>query len=402
MGRPTIRILAAACAATLLLGACGRSTPAPGTTPSTGGVLSSAPSSSHLPPLGSIHVRLTMVATLDSPLALAVRAGDTALYVAEQTGRVMAIREGTVDSTPVLDLRGQIVSGGEQGLLGLAFSPDGGFVYVDYTDLQGNTNVVEFAMDADDRAVVSSRREVLFVHQPFANHNGGNLAFGPDGDLYVALGDGGGGGDPLHNGQSLSTLLAKILRIDPRPGGQPPPDGRGYAVPDGNPFVGVAGARPEIWAFGLRNPWRFSFDRATGDLWIGDVGQGAWEEVDRQPADSAGGQNYGWNRLEGTHAFQGSAPSDAVPPVFEYSHDGGCAVTGGFVYRGSAIPRLRGVYVFGDFCQGNVMGLRLIAGRPVVGRLGPHVDSLSSFGQDSDGELYAMSLSGGVYRLDPA
>jgi glucose/arabinose dehydrogenase len=273
---------------------------------------------------------------------MAVRAGDPTLYVAEKVGRVRAIRGDGVDPRPVLDLSGQISLGGEQGLLGLAFSPDGRFLYVNYTDPAGDTHVTEFAMG--NRSVdLASRRDVLFVDQPFSNHNGGNLVFGPDGYLYLGLGDGGSAGDPLGNAQSLGTLLGKMLRIDPRPGG-----GRPYRIPEDNPFVDREGARPEIWAYGLRNPWRYSFDRNTGDLWIGDVGQSAREEIDLQAAQSAGGENYGWDRLEGTLRFEGSAPPNAVPPVFEYGRDQGGTVIGGYVYRGRDIPGLNGTYLFGD------------------------------------------------------
>jgi glucose/arabinose dehydrogenase len=326
---------------------------------------------------------------------MAVRAGDPSLYIAEQGGRIMALRNGRVDSQPVLDLSGQISAGGEQGLLGLAFSPDGRFLYVNFTDQDGNTNVDELQW-GDQGPLLGSTRRVLFVEQPAANHNGGNLAFGPEGDLYIGLGDGGGEGDPFGTGQSLGSLLGKMLRIDPRPSG-----GRPYGIPPANPFVGRSGARPEIWAYGLRNPWRYSFDRETGDLWIGDVGGSQEEEVDFQRAGSGGGQNYGWNRLEGTKPFQGSAPPNAVPPVYEYTHDNGCVVTGGYVYRGPAIPALEGAYVFADFCRGRIMGLRMIAGRARVRFLGPTLESLSSFGEDQDGELYALSLTGGVFKLTP-
>ena len=246
-----------------------------------------------------VRVTLERVATLEQPLAISIRAGDPALYVAEKTGRVMAIRDGRVLPRPVLDLRGDVSLGGEQGLLGLAFSPDGSYLYVNYTDVDGNTRIVGYAMQGD-RAVVASRREVLFVDQPYDNHNGGDLVFGPDGDLYIGLGDGGSGGDPQGNGQSLGTLLGKMLRIEPTPTGPQP-----YRVPEDNPFVGDAGARPEIWAYGLRNPWRYSFDPATGDLWIADVGQSAWEEIDRLPAGAPGGANLGWSLLEGTHRYAG-------------------------------------------------------------------------------------------------
>jgi glucose/arabinose dehydrogenase len=343
-----------------------------------------------------VDVRLVRVATLDQPLALAVRPDDPNLYVAEKTGRVVAIRDGHVDRRPVLDLSKEVSLGSEQGLLGLAFSPDGRFLYVNFTDVNGDTRIEEYAM-VDGRADLASRREILSVEQPYANHNGGNLVFGPDGYLYIGLGDGGSGGDPQGNGQSLSTLLGKMLRISPRPSGD-----AAYGIPPDNPFVGQANARPEIWAYGLRNPWRYSFDRMTGDLWIGDVGQSAWEEIDRQPADSAGGENYGWNLLEGTHHYESDAPPGSIAPVYEYSHDqGGCVVTGGYVYRGSAIPGLRGTYVFADFCLGQVEGLRVRDGHVAQHmRLGPVVQGVTSFGEDPAGELYVMSIAGGLYRLD--
>jgi glucose/arabinose dehydrogenase len=241
----------------------------------------------------------------------------------------------------------------------------------------------------------SPERHVLSVAQPFSNHNGGELVFGPDGYLYVGLGDGGSAGDPMGNGQSLQTMLGKILRISPRPAGGAP-----YTVPDGNPFSG--GAVPEIWDYGLRNPWRFSFDRQTGDLWIGDVGQYAWEEDDFAPAGSTSGLNFGWNLFEGTHVFEGGPGSPQTgPPVYEYPHDGTtCVVTGGYVYRGQDIPALEGAYVFGDFCLGKLEALRLRDhAEPRVVELGPVVENLSSFGEDANGELYAMSLSGPVYRI---
>ena len=379
----------------MLLGACGGpGTPSVTTTPPPPSATSaSAPPLS----LAAVRIRLVEVAALQQPLALAVRSGDPALYVAQKTGKVIAIRDGIVDPIPVLDLTEQVSLGGEQGLLGLAFSPDGREAYVNFTDTNGDTHVTAYAV-REGRADTASRRDLLFVDQPYSNHNGGNLAFGPDGYLYIGLGDGGSGGDPHGNGQSLSTLLGKMLRIDPTPSRDRP-----YRIPVDNPFVGHADARPEIWAYGLRNPWRYSFDRLTGDLWIGDVGQSAWEEVDLQPSDSAGGENYGWNRMEGDHSYGGaSPPADAVGPVYEYSHDHGCVVTGGYVYRGKAIPDLVGAYVFADFCAGAIEAIQMEGGRVIDHRtLGPVVPSLSSFGEDSDGELYAMSLDGGLYRLAP-
>jgi glucose/arabinose dehydrogenase len=350
------------------------------------------------PTLADVGIRLVHVATLEQPLAMAVRTDDAGLYVAEKPGRVVVIRRGTVEPVPVLDLTGQVSLGGEQGLLGIAFAPNGRYLYVNYTDTNGDTHVTEYAMSGA-RADLSTRREVLLVEQPYANHNGGNLAFGPDGYLYVGLGDGGSGGDPQGNGQSLSALLGKMLRIVPRADGE-----RSYGIPSDNPFLGRE-ARSEIWAYGLRNPWRYSFDRETGDLWIGDVGQSSWEEVDVQPSGSSGGENYGWNRMEGDHAYDGGdPPPDVVRPVFEYSHDGGgCTVVGGYVYRGEAIPPLVGAYVFADLCLGRLEAIRVESGRVTDHRvLGPVVPNVSSFGEDADGELYAMSLGGAVYRLGPA
>jgi glucose/arabinose dehydrogenase len=343
------------------------------------------------------RVRLVQVAELQQPVAMAVRPGDRAVYVAEQTGAVRALRAGKVDPTPVVDISDQVTAGGEQGLLGLAFSPDGRFLYLNFTDTDGDSRVVELTIRGG-RADPGSLRLLLRVDDPFANHNGGQLAFGPDRLLYIAFGDGGGGGDPEGNGQSLGTLLGKILRIDPRPAG-----GRPYRVPSGNPFAGRGGARPEIWAYGLRNPWRFSFDPATGDLWIGDVGQNAWEEVDHEPARS-GGRNYGWNRREGLHAFEGERPAGAVDPVIEYGREGGaCTVIGGSVYWGRRIPGLRGAYLYGDYCAGWVRAARVRGGRVAEQRdLGLSVPNLTSFGVDPAGELYAMSLAGPVYRLAPA
>jgi glucose/arabinose dehydrogenase len=386
-----VALLSAVC---LTAVACGASTTTRSTSPATPAP-TSKPLASRGGGLEGLEVRLVRVATLDQPLALAVRQNDPALYVAEKTGRVVAIRDGKVDPQPVLDLSQEVSLGGEQGLLGLAFSPDGRFVYVNFTDVNGDTNLVEFSMGARV-ADPASRRQILFVDQPYSNHNGGNLVFGPDGYLYIGLGDGGSGGDPQGNAQSLSTLLGKMLRISPRPSGEQP-----YAIPPDNPFVGQADTLPEIWAFGLRNPWRYSFDRETGDLWIGDVGQSAWEEVDVQPAGSTGGENYGWNGMEGAHPYQGDAPPGAVPPVYDYPHEGGgCVVTGGYLYRGSAIPRLDGAYVFTDFCLGQLEALRVRDGQVAEHvELGASLQGVTSFGEDAAGELYVMSLDGGLYRL---
>lgn len=345
------------------------------------------------PTVRGLRVTVSVVARAEQPVAMEpVASGVT--FVAEKTGRVRVLRGATMDPAPVLDLSGEVSTGSEQGLLGLAVSPDRSRLYVDFTDRAGDTRVREYPLHGES-VDTAGARDVLRVEQPFDNHNGGDLSFGPDGMLYIALGDGGSGGDPQGNGQSLGTLLGKILRIDARASG-----GAAYTIPPGNPFAGRRGARPEIWAYGLRNPWRLSFDAATGDMWIGDVGQNAWEEVDVAPAGSRAGANYGWNRLEGTHTFSGSPPAGAVPPVYEYPTSSGCAVTGGFVYRGAGSPAMRGVYVFGDFCNGRIQGLvRTSEGRADHADLGAKVDQLSSFGVDADGELYALSLGGQILRV---
>ena len=368
----------------------------PTTPPTTAAPTTTAPAGGATTATGNLaraRVRLQEVARLESPVGMALRRGDPGIYFIEQTGRLRVLRDGRMDPDAVLDLSDQVKAGGEQGLLGIAFSPDGRFLYLDFTDNGGDTHVAEFAMRGG-RPDPGSRREVLTVDQPFANHNGGQLAFGPDGNLYIALGDGGSAGDPFGNGQSLDALLGKILRIDPRPSG-----GRPYGIPPDNPFVNRAGARPEIWDYGLRNPWRFSFDPATRDLWIADVGQGDWEEVDHEPAGQ-GGRNYGWNRLEGSHRFNGDAPRGAVGPVVEYDHsDGACTVIGGSVYRGGDIPDLRGAYLYGDYCAGWIRAVSA-GGRTGSPRdLGINVPSLTSFGTDQRGELFALSGAGQVFRI---
>ncbi len=237
------------------------------------------------------------------------------------------------------------------------------------------------------------------VEDPYPNHNGGAVIFGPDDLLYITLGDGGAGGDPEQRAQDLGVLFGKILRIDPTPGADAP-----YTIPPDNPFVGQAGARPEIWMYGLRNPWRFTFDRETDDVWIGDVGQNAWEEVDFTTLTDAPGSNWGWDAREGAHEFEGAAPANAREPIFELSHDdGNCSVTGGYVYRGEQIPALRGAYVFADFCRGELIGLAQQNGALVAQQsLGARGGSVTSFGEDADGELYVLLRGGNLYRIDPA
>ncbi|HVE94115.1 MAG TPA: PQQ-dependent sugar dehydrogenase [Acidimicrobiales bacterium] len=341
-----------------------------------------------------VRVQLNEVATLDEPVAFAVHpSGPSPVYIAEKGGRVRALDvngEGSASEQPdsVLDVSDEVSTGSEQGLLGIAFHPTGTRLYANFTNRAGDTRVVEYPF-ADGKADKSQARTLLAVDQPFANHNGGHLVFGPDKMLYIGLGDGGSGGDPQGNGQKLSTLLGKILRIEPT--------ASGYSAPTDNPFVAkpVEGARPEIWHFGLRNPWRFSFDRANGDLWIADVGQDEWEEINHVDGDK-GGINFGWNRREGKHRFLGAEVADAVDPEIELSHsDGNCSVTGGYVYRGAKIAALTGKYVFGDFCRGELMAAS--GGR--ASELGAKVENLAAFGQDADGELWALSLNGPVYRL---
>jgi glucose/arabinose dehydrogenase len=353
------------------------------------------PLSTTSPDLAAFRGRLVRVATLSEPVAFAVRANDDALYIAQKTGQVMAIRGEAVDNRPALDLSDQVSQGGEQGLLGLAFSPEGDFLYVNYTDLDGDTHVTEYQM-LGARADAASAREVLFIDQPFSNHNGGHLVFGPDGYLYIGLGDGGSAGDPMDNSQNLDSLLGKILRIDPRPTGGTP-----YGIPTNNPFVGQDGARPEIWAYGLRNPWRFSFDRLNGDMWIADAGQDQLEEIDLQDSPT-GGENFGWNGYEGTLEYEQPLPEDAVDPVHEYGSDLGSAVIGGYVYRGTQLPDLQGAYVFGDFYNAQLRALVPAGGGDYEeANLRLTVPNLSAFGEDANGELYALSLSGQVYRLTP-
>jgi glucose/arabinose dehydrogenase len=362
--------------------------------------------------LEGVSIQLTPIADIETPVAMAQRPASNDLYVADQSGLVYRITidrsEGDVtydlQEQPVLDISERTRKQGEQGLLGITFSPDGSRMYLDYTDREGDTHVDEYRMSGD-RVDSSSRREILFVEQPFANHNGGQLAFGPDGFLYIAMGDGGGAGDPQQRAQDTNDLLGKILRIDP----STPSGGRAYGIPAGNPFAGGGGA-PEVWIWGARNPWRFSFDTATGDLWVADVGQNSIEEVDWLPAAAEGagrGANLGWNVREGSQPFgDGDRNGDFVDPIFEYENGGdNCSVTGGYVYRGDAIPQLRGAYLFGDYCAADIRGLVARDGEVLDERaLGVSVaaNSLASFGQDADGEVYVLSTDGTVYKIEPA
>jgi glucose/arabinose dehydrogenase len=343
---------------------------------------------------------------LSDPVDLKAAPGDrTRLFVVEQGGRIRVLSNGQLVSTPFLDIGGRITSGGERGLLGLAFHPrylENGRFFVNYTDLAGDTHIAEFRVSSNpDRADPATERTLLFVEQPFANHNGGGLTFGNDGMLYVGLGDGGSGGDPFGNGQNLATRLGKLLRLDV--------DRAGFVPPD-NPFVSTPGAAPEIWAYGLRNPWRFAFDPVTGDLYIGDVGQNTLEEIDIGLGTRRGGENYGWNVMEGSSCFR--APTcnrtGLTLPVVDYGHgDGSCSVTGGVVYRGCRMPGYAGTYFYGDFCSAFIRSFRWQAGaivdhRDLTGSLGREIDAISSFGIDSDGEVYIVDYQGEVYQIVPA
>ncbi|WP_055702167.1 MULTISPECIES: PQQ-dependent sugar dehydrogenase [Streptomyces] len=340
-------------------------------------------------------VALTKVATAKNPTAGAAGPGGT-VWIAERAGTVRVL-SGKGLGEPVLDISSETTTDGERGLLGIAFDKQFAHFYISYTNLEGTSTIDEFAV-RKGKIQPDTRRTVLTQTQPYANHNGGDIRFGPDGYLYIAFGDGGSGGDPHGNGQNLGTLLGKLLRIDPR-GGKP------YAIPSDNPFVDDPEAKGEIWAYGLRNPWRFSFDKGTGDLLIGDVGQSAWEEIDWAPASSDGGENYGWSQMEGNHPFRdGVEPADHVPPVHEYDRTGlGCSVTGGYVYRGKAIPALQGQYVFSDYCDGTVRSLQMENGKVTgVNDLGVNGGEVISFAQGGKGELYVFDLGGTVSRIDPA
>jgi len=336
--------------------------------------------------------------------------GSERLFILQQSGQIWIVKGGELQERLFLDLS-TIVSQSEgyteRGLLGMAFHPDfaeNGLFYLNYTDsrVEHATKIVEFQVSADDpnRAEIDSGRVLLTIGQPFANHNGGQLAFGPDGYLYIGVGDGGSANDPLGSGQNPGTLLGNILRIDV----DESTDSREYAIPQDNPVVNNPDLAMEVWAWGLRNPWRFSFDRATGDLYIADVGQSAWEEINVQPADSPGGENYGWNAYEGNVTFMGPEPEgEVVMPVMAYNHANGCSVTGGYVYRGEAIPALQGYYLFGDYCNGLIWaGYQDASGEWSYDLLLQLRSTLSSFGEDEAGELYVVDYAGGrVFRIDP-
>jgi glucose/arabinose dehydrogenase len=349
-------------------------------------------------------VRLAKLGDFEAPLYVAQPPDERSdLFVVEQGGRIMVLPDGRGPAEPFLDVSDRISTGGERGLFSVAFAPhyrSSGRLYVDFTNLDGDTRIEEYRRSAENplRADPSTRREVLGFDQPFPNHNGGLLLFGPDDLLYVGTGDGGSAGDPQRNGQSLSTLLGKILRIDPQPD-----RGRPYRIPTSNPFVDRSGARGEIYSYGLRNPWRFSFDRKTEALSIGDVGQDSLEEIDLVGRGQGRGANFGWSAYEGTDRFNSDQEAkDHVPPVLTYPLDGACAVTGGYVVRDTRLTTLYGRYLYGDLCEGELRSFPARPGREASDEvaLGLQIPQLSSFGEDNRGRLYATSLDGPVYRLE--
>jgi glucose/arabinose dehydrogenase len=358
--------------------------------------------------LADLRLELQLVTGgLVDPVGLA-NAGDGSgrLFVVEKAGRIRVLQDGALLPAPLLDITGRVGSEqSEQGLLGLAFHPafaTNGLFYVNYTDRQGDTVVSRFSMaegwgpSSPPVADPASEAPLLTLDQPAGNHNGGHLAFGPDGYLYIGTGDGGGAGDRYGNGQNGATLLGAMLRIDVD-GGEP------YAIPADNPFVGDPGVRDEIWALGLRNPWRYSFDRATGDLYIADVGQNAYEEVHLEPAGDAGGRNYGWPIMEANHCYPADQECDRsglTLPLLEYGRSQGCSVTGGYVYRGQSFPGLQGVYLFGDFCTGRIWGVDARADESQVVELAQIDAQVSSFGEDERGEIYLLDLGRGeLFKL---
>ena len=371
----------------------------PGSSPSTA-VL---PTAKNATAVTSVSLFPVVVEGLDQPLYL-TNAGDGRLFIVEKEGAIRLVQDGRLLDEPFLDIRDRVnADSSERGLLSVAFHPDyaqNGRFFVNYTNLAGNTAVSAFQVGSSpNQADPGSESILLTIRQPYANHNGGQLQFGPDGYLYIGMGDGGSGGDPQGNGQNPSTMLGALLRLDVDQAA----DAAQYGIPADNPFVADAAKLPEIWATGLRNPWRFSFDRATGDLLIADVGQNQWEEVNFLPAGSPGGSNFGWNIMEGTHCYDRNTcdQTGLVLPVIDYRHEQGrCSITGGYVYRGSQFPTLGGVYFFGDYCSGEIWGMT--AGED--GRFSAQVlyrspSRIASFGEDAAGELYVVDISGGIYQI---
>jgi glucose/arabinose dehydrogenase len=410
----------------VLLAACGAVQPSPtvrptATVPSARTAAPSATASTSLEPTASANPTATVTATPVPPASVApftlglepyaggfqaltfvTDAGDGSglMYAVEQRGVIWPIAaDGTVAQVPFLDITDRISTGGERGLLGLAFHPDyrtNGRFFVAYTNLAGDDVISEFTRSVRQEADPGSERILMTIHEPFANHNGGMVAFGSDGYLYIGLGDGGSGGDPFGNGQNGGVLLGKILRIDVDSGDP-------YGIPADNPFANGPNL-PEIWDLGMRNPWRYSFDRATGDLWIGDVGQSAREEVDAEPAGQ-GGRNYGWNIMEGTICYDATSCDETglTLPVYDYGRGNICAVTGGYVYRGTQFPQLAGQYVFSDYCSGTLWTMdaasTLATGQGHVMEVGQSGKAPSAFGEDEAGELYLVDHNGSIFKV---
>jgi glucose/arabinose dehydrogenase len=388
LSRSVWNVLLAGCFALALLGGCGDDGSDSG--------VSAGPANHN--PLLVRYEDVTGAVGLAQPIFLTAPPGDARLFIAERAGRIHVVQGGTLLATPFLDLRTRISTAGEGGLLSFAFDPQfstNGFVYVHFTNTAGNIVVERFFVPGGSVADPVATPIISIPHPTYTNHYGGRIAFGPDGYLYLSTGDGGGGGDPDRNGQNLNSLLGKLLRLDV----STPP----YAIPPTNPFINQVGRRPEIWAYGLRNPWRFAFDPPTASLYIADVGQGLREEIDAV-SDSFGGTNYGWPIMEGTLCYPITAACSSAGlqlPVHEYDHREGCSITGGFVYRGAAMPELQGRYFYADFCSGWLRSILVVGGRateriqwnvPVLGQV-------ISFGQDAAGELYVLTANGRVVRI---
>jgi glucose/arabinose dehydrogenase len=373
------------------------STQASAPTPASTQAATSAPAATL--PANTPKVALKLISdALDRPVYVTHAGDDDRLFVVEKVGKIVLLRDGQLAAEPFLDISDRVgSSSSEQGLLSVAFHPkfaQNGRLFVNYTDRSGDTVISRFQAKGDS-ADPASETVLLKIDQPYPNHNGGLALFGPDGYLYIGMGDGGSAGDPQGNGQNLKSLLGKLLRLDVDRGDP-------YGIPPDNPWPSGDQARPEVWAYGLRNPWRFSFDRETGDLYIADVGQNQYEEIDFQPAASSGGENYGWNKMEAQHCYRASSCDNTslVMPIAEYDHTQGCSITGGYVYRGAAFPQLQGLYFYGDYCSGRLWALS----QPSPGRWEQHQllgsgSRISSFGEDHAGELYLTDLNGGLYQV---
>ncbi len=380
------------------------STPTPSSTNTPMPTATLSPTTPSTLPLDTIELKLNQIAEGFTRPVFLTPAGDGSnrLFVVEQAGRIFIMTDGTVNTTPFLDIVSLVGSdANEQGLLSMAFHPDyadNGLFFLNYTNKAGHTVIARYQVsDNPDTADPDSSQILLTINQPFANHNGGQIAFGPDGYLYVGMGDGGAANDPKNNGQTLTTMLGKILRLDIDHADP-------YGVPENNPFVNAGEARPEIWSYGWRNPWRFSFDPANGDMYVADVGQNQFEEVHVEATQTGGGQNYGWRLMEGLHCFNPKdcdpTTLDVVLPLAEYDHQQGCSITGGYVYRGTRLPALAGLYLYGDYCSGTLWGLRREAnGEWSQAEMLSTDLTISSFGQDEAGELYLVNHKGHIFQI---